>query len=77
MTAPQPSAATSDQILIKLGEMGIQLAVISEQLKDIPDHETRLRALERFRFTLMGAVVVISALFSALGTWVGLAVARH
>jgi hypothetical protein len=63
--------STLSQILIKQGEMGVQLAVISEQLKVMPDHEQRLRALERFRFTLLGTVIAASAATSALGTWIG------
>lgn len=44
--APDDSSMPSSQILLKLGEMGMQLAVISEQLKAVPDHEQRLRTLE-------------------------------
>jgi hypothetical protein len=44
---PPDSDAVPAQILLKLGEMGAQLAVISEQLKDIPDHEHRIRLLEQ------------------------------
>jgi hypothetical protein len=40
------------QILLKQGEMGIQLAVISEQLKAVPDHENRIRSLERWKYAL-------------------------
>jgi hypothetical protein len=29
--------------------------VISERFNQLPDHEARLRALERFRWTLVGA----------------------
>lgn len=36
------------------------------------DHEGRIRALERFRFTLLGSAAGISAAVSALGTWIGL-----
>jgi hypothetical protein len=75
------AAPTTDgmlaQILVEQGKQGTRLAVISEKLSVLPDHEDRLRALERFRFTLMGAVVVISALFSAGATWIGLIVTRR
>src|SRR5258707_1872001 len=48
MTTPAPSIdnTATTQILLKLGEMGTQLAVIHEQLKDLPDHEARIRLLE-------------------------------
>jgi hypothetical protein len=78
MTEPIPYAhdgglsAQVSQILIKQGEMGIQLAVITEKLNSIPDHETRIRTLEKFRYALLGAVIVTSAIFSAGATWVGL-----
>jgi hypothetical protein len=60
----------SSQILLKLGEISAQIAVMTEQLKAVPDHETRLRSLEKFQFKTVGAAVVISALFSGLGTWI-------
>jgi len=60
------------QVLIKLGEMGAQLAVITEQLKSIPDHEQRLRALERARWPLP-TVAGIAAVGSAVAAWVAVA----
>lgn len=64
-------------VFAKQVEMGQQLAAITEQLKDLPDHEARLRALERFRFTTLGACVTISAMVSGLGTWAGLLLAHR
>jgi hypothetical protein len=61
MTMPGGSDPTA-QILLKLGEMGIQLAVITEQLKPVTDHETRIRSLERFRWMLVGACGGVSGL---------------
>lgn len=72
MTAPQQPGPTAEvQILLKLGEMGTQLAVISEQLKDVPDHETRIRALEKWRYglplaTLMSAGSMVLAAYGWL-----------
>ncbi len=82
MTAPAPSLIPSDtaattQILLKLGEMGTQLAVIHEQLKDLPDHEARIRILETSRNKLLGAAVAVSAFVSAAGTWIGLLISSH
>jgi hypothetical protein len=62
------------QILIKLGEMGAQLAVISTQLQAIPDHEQRLRALERARWPLP-AVSALCAVVAVIATVVEYA--RH
>lgn len=61
MTTPQlqqqmdPTAMLS-QILVEQGRQGIQLAVISEQLKTVvsgaSDHEGRIRSLEKWRYGL-------------------------
>jgi len=40
--------------------------------KERTDHETRIRTLERFRFTLLGAACAVSAGTSILATWIGL-----
>lgn len=81
MTAPLPTqpieGSIGPQILITLGQIQTDIAVIKNDLKDLPDHEQRIRALERFRFTLMGAVIVVSAAFSSLGTYIGLGLSRH
>ena len=57
MTMPDDSPMLA-QILIKQGEMSVQLAVIAEKLSDLPDHETRLRALERWRYALPTSLVL-------------------
>lgn len=41
------------------------------------DHEMRLRALEQFKWKLLGAVLAGSAAVSAATTWVGLALSQH
>ena len=47
MTSPQGSSdGMLAQILLKQGEIGTELAVISEQLKAVPDHENRIRQME-------------------------------
>jgi hypothetical protein len=60
--------AILSQILLKQGEMGVQLAVISEQLKAVPDHEARIRALERWKYGLPLAGLA-SAASLAGATW--------
>jgi hypothetical protein len=65
MNMPSSDAA---QILVKLGEMGAQLAVIGEQLKSIPDHEARLRALERARWP-WPTVAAVAAVGAAVAAW--------
>ena len=76
MTAPQsvtapPAEGMPAQILLKLGEMGEKLAVINTKLDALPDHEARIRALERFRFTLAGLSIVGGIVAGAIGYWVG------
>ena len=71
MTMPpgEDGSAVPAQILIKLGEMGAQLAVISEQLKTAADvgrdHEQRLRTLERARWPLP-TIAVLAAIIAAV-----------
>lgn len=55
------------QILTKQGEMSVQLAVIAKTLEAIPDHEQRLRALERWRWGLPASA--IAAVGSGLAAW--------
>ena len=59
------------QILLKQGEISTTLAVMNETLKAIPDHEFRIRALERFRFTLAGLSVVGGVAAGTVGYWIG------
>lgn len=57
-------------IFAKQVEIGTQLAVITEQLKQLPDHEARLRGLERFRFMLAGLAVAVPVCVTTLGIWI-------
>jgi hypothetical protein len=77
MDGPQPTVVSLLDIYTKQIEMKVQLAVINEKLADLPDHEARLRTLERFRFTLLGAAVAVSAVVSTVGTWVGVAISHR
>jgi hypothetical protein len=71
-TATQPGDSSMlAQILLKQGEMGVQLAVITEQLKTVPDHEGRIRALERFRYTIAGLSLIGGTASGFLGYWIG------
>ncbi len=44
MTNPD---SVSSQILVEVGKLQAQVAVMDERLKSVPDHEARLRHLER------------------------------
>lgn len=51
-----------------VADLSAQVRVITEQLKQVPDHETRIRALEQFRWKLAGVS-------SAAGGFVGYLIA--
>lgn len=71
-TQPVPVAQiTVVDVFAKQIEMGAQLAVIHEQLRAIPDHEQRIRGLERFRFVLTGLATIGGILAGAVGYWIG------
>jgi hypothetical protein len=78
MTTPMPSAAvTILDVYAKQVEMGAQLGVIHEQLKAIPDHEQRIRALESARYRLAGACTVAGALAGGAAGWIALVLSHH
>ena len=54
----------------------VDLRLDSGQTK-MADQEGRLRALERFRYTLMGAAVAASAISSAIAALIVWALSRH
>lgn len=71
MTSPQqiqPSDPTA-QILVELGKISVQLAVMGKTMESIPDHESRIRALERWRYglPLAGLLAIGSAALSIYG----------
>lgn len=70
MTSPQ--ASSTDQILIKLGEISVQLAHIEEQVKPVQDHETRLRALEKTASEQSGGRDTWARIGAGVGTLVGI-----
>lgn len=68
MTAPTEDACWS-QILVELRELRIQVAVLTEQLKSVPDHEDRLRALER-RVWAIPSVATVIAVAALVKDWI-------
>lgn len=63
---------SEDRIFEKLDELGERqtqtlLAVtrLEEQVKGLPDHETRIRSLERWRWGLVGVTSLLTTGFSA------------
>lgn len=52
-----------------------QLAVIAEQLKMLPDHEIRIRALERWRYALPASIFL--AVASGVAGIIEIILSRH
>lgn len=71
MTMPDDPGTTPllAQILLEQGKLSSQMAVMSEKLNAIPDHEARLRALEKARWPLP-TVASIAAVSAAAAAWV-------
>jgi hypothetical protein len=56
------------QILAKQTEIVVQLAVITEQLRPIPDHEQRIRTLEKARWPVP-TISAIGAVGAGAAAW--------
>ena len=69
MAAENPSTVTLLDIYTRQVQLDSKVDVIHEQLKAIPDHEDRIRALERWRYALPMSLVL--AVLSAAVTLVG------
>lgn len=77
---PLPSAPSDGmlaQILVKQGEMAVQLAVITEKVSDLTDHEQRIRLLESAQAKIWGAAAVLGALAGGGAAWIALAVSHR
>jgi hypothetical protein len=81
MTTELPAVAVASVSLLDVYtrqvEMGAQLAVIHEQLKAIPDHELRIRALESARARIWGAAITLGAIAGGGASWIALAVSHR
>lgn len=56
--------AKSDQALLEIGKL-------QEQVKNIPDHETRLRSLEQWRWGLVGVSGLLATGFTSYASMKG------
>jgi hypothetical protein len=69
----------------QLAAIGTQLATLTARVDErlgsgqrkMEDHEKRIRAIERFRFTLVGAAMATSAVSSTIGALVVWALSHH
>lgn len=64
-----------ERILNKLDELGekqtralVEIAKLQEQIKSTPDHETRIRSLEKWRWSLVGGLGLLTTAFTAYGS---------
>jgi len=55
MTELPPGVVTTADLYRKLGDISETVIRMEERVKVLPDFEERLRVVERFRYTLMGA----------------------
>lgn len=67
-----------DRVLDKLDELGrgqtqtlTEIARLQEQVKGIPDHEGRIRSLERWKWGLVGVTSLLTTGFSAYASTKG------
>lgn len=65
MTELAAGAITTADLFRELTNMTVKLAVIESQTtraeQQYSDHETRIRAIERFRWTLFGAAAAVGS----------------
>lgn len=78
MTTPLQENGLIGQVLLKLGEIGTDVAVIKEQTRqqanDVSDHELRLRRLETSKAKMAGACGALSVMVTVVGELIGHAV---
>jgi hypothetical protein len=63
---------SEDRIFQKLDELGgqttqvlVEIGKLQEQVKDLPDHESRIRSLEKWRWSLVGGLGLLTTAFTA------------
>lgn len=69
MNAPDTmQEGTQAQILLKLGAMGEDIAVIKDRLSAVGDHEQRIRQLEHDAAQSQGSKDLVSRIWATLAT---------
>ena len=76
MSHPSQVQTTGDsgmltQILVTTTQTQTDVAVMKEQMKAVPDHEARIRSLERFKFTVAGGSFFGGLVSGGVGYWLG------
>ena len=63
----ETDGSTNTQILVKVTELTVKLDTV---LTTLPDHESRIRALERFRWTIIGMWILVTVASGLIGYFV-------
>lgn len=69
MSEPLPGLVTTADLYRKLETIAENVIRLEERAKSLPDLESRLRVLERFRFTLMGVALAGGSLAGYLSSY--------
>ena len=70
-------ATQVNTILNKQNDMAVDIAIIKEQHKAVPDHEARIRALESKAAKMVGAGVASGVLSGGMATIIYWALSHH
>jgi len=68
---------TTADLYRKLEDMSNLMIRLEERVSVLPDHEARLRMLERFRYTLLGVSVTAGAAAGILSSVIAALAQRH
>ena len=68
-TALPPGQITAGDVYRKLDTMSASVIRIEERIQVLPDYESRLRVLERFRYTLLGAATLAGTAAGIVSGW--------
>jgi hypothetical protein len=68
---------TTADLYRKLEDMSNLMIRLEERVSVLPDHEARLRLLERFRYTLLGVSVTAGAAAGILSSVISALAQRH
>ena len=69
MTELPAGRITAGDVYRKRDTMSASVIRIEERIQVLPDYESRLRALERFRYTLMGAATLAGTAAGVVSGW--------
>ena len=65
-----PGTVTTADLYRKLEDISVSVIRMEERVRVLPDFETRLRSLERFRYSLMGAALLAGTAAGVASGWI-------